>query len=149
MIWIVFITAFVICVTIVIIGMKGVPRTLESIYGPMNDLLKRGYDGGFLLINISNTKRFLQVRKYINAPGKYGIELAFPKAPWSIPYFDSVCALCDRNGQPYTIAQDKFNGPLSFLYADFGKDVEKAFFMIREILIKTMGVSENDKLFCD
>ena len=50
-------------------GVKGPAYTLDSIEHPIKGLLKQGYDGGFLIINISYSKKFIQLRKYINSPG--------------------------------------------------------------------------------
>ena len=124
---------------------KGAVRSMDSLSGPLSDLLKRGYNCGFLIIKIGySNKRFLLLRKYINGPGNYGIQLAFPKAKWSLPYFDSVRSVCIGRHPTSCVVDD---GVLDFLYVDFGKDVSEATECIKEILREVFGVTESTKLF--
>jgi len=123
---------------------KGAPRTLDTLSGALADLLKRGYDGGFLIISISYSRRFLQIRKYIRQPGNYGIELAFPKAKWSLSCFDAVRDLCRRRGLDSRVSDE---GVLDFLYADFGTNVSEANDCVKEILADIFGVSSKATLF--
>ena len=88
----------------------------------MSSLLRRGYDGGFLTINISFSPRFVQLRKYIRAPGDYGIELAFPNARWAEPYFEQVVDVCRRRSLAYSIEKEDAEGALQFLYVNFERD---------------------------
>jgi hypothetical protein len=55
---------------------NGIHRGLEM-------LLKRGYDGGFAIVTEQGIDRFLQFRKYIRAPGDFGIHMHFPRTTWS------------------------------------------------------------------
>lgn len=84
----------IIIVIFLIRASKGPAHTLESLERPIRDLLNRGYNGGFLIISISWSKCFLQLIKYIKAPGDFGIELCFPKAKWSIYLFDKFALYC-------------------------------------------------------
>jgi len=147
MIWILGLLV-VICIALLIVrGIKGPTHSLETLEMPIRDLLKRGYDGGFLIIDVSRSKYFIQLRKYINEPGLYGIELCFPNAKWSAKYFDELIDFCIKEGINYIITKENTNGPLEFLYIDFEKDVHKAHRYIKKIFIELLGVNENVRLF--
>lgn len=148
LVWIIVILVVVCVVLLVLRGVKGPGHTLESISKPIEDLLVRGYDGGFLIIDASGTNYFTQLRKYIITSDNYGIELSFPKAEWSKDFFTQLVAFCDQNGIKYKISKDRsIQKPLEFLQVDFGKDANKAHALIKRIFIEIFGLSENAKLF--
>jgi hypothetical protein len=148
MIWIIGLLMVVICVVLLVLrGIKGPEHTLESLERPIKDLLNRGYDNAFLIINISHSKNFLQLKKYIKEPGEYGIRLCFPNARWSNKFFKKLIIFCDRKAINYTITEENANEPLTFLIIDFTKDVEKANRYVKEILLEIFEVDKNVKLF--
>ena len=126
---------------------KGPAHSIESIERPIKDLLKRGYNGGFLTIDSPRSKKFLQLRKYINAPGDYGIELCFPNTEWSTQIFKKLKNFCIKSGIDYSIAKEDPSGPLEFLYIDFGKDDYKAHECLKKILLEIFELDKNTKLF--
>ena len=147
MIWLILLV-FIICVVLLVLrATKGPTHTLETIDRPIKDLLNRGYDGSFLIVNIYRSKNFLQLRKYINAPDDYGIKLCFPNAKWSAQLFIKLKEFCDQNGIKYTIAEEKANKPLEFLYIDFAKEFFEAHKYVKNILLEVFGVNKNVKLF--
>jgi len=123
---------------------KGAPRNIDSLEAAIYDLLRRGYDKGFLLIQISDSGKFIQVRKYIKGPGDYGIQLAFPNAEWSQIYFDAAKEYCVKSGFNGYVAYD---GLLEFLYVDFGTNVENANRCIKGVLKEVLGVTPQTELF--
>ena len=127
--------------------MKGPVHSLNTLERPIKDLLKRGYDGGFLIIDISYSRKFLQLRKYIKSPGDYGIELAFPRAKWTVLTFDKLEKLCMESNFQYSIVKEVVNGPLEFLYIDFGRDFSKAHQVVTKILLEVFDVNSDVKLF--
>jgi hypothetical protein len=138
-------------VLIILVGLfiwwasKGLPYNLDSIEPPLAALLKRGYDGGLLVIEIGLLgRRFLQLRKYIHAPGDYGIELGFPRATWSRKLFPQIEAFYSKFGIKYKIQR---NNGMDFLYVDFGRDLALAHRCIRKMLADIFGVQERTKLF--
>jgi len=148
MIWL---ATIAIIIIIVVSGLrrasKGPAHSIESIESPIQGQLKQGYDGGFLIINISRSKNFLQLRKYINAPGDFGIELCFPNAKWSSQFFEKLKNLCIKSIIDYSITKEDPSGPLEFLYIDFGKDAHKAHEHVKKILLEIFELDENAKLF--
>jgi hypothetical protein len=148
MIWITGIVLAGICVFLLIVrGMKGPVKTLETIEGPIADLLKRGYNGAFLIIDISRTKYFIQLRKYINEPGMYGIELCFPNASWSINIFQKLIEFCKYEEIKASITKKNDKESLEFLCVDFGQDSQAAYKFVRRILLEIFKVDETAKLF--
>lgn len=148
MVWIIGITLAIIGgILLILRGVKGPAKTLETIERPISDLLKRGYDGGFLLIDIARTKHFLQLRKYINKPDEYGIELCFPNASWSIGYFQQLKELCGHEKIKYSITEKEDSESMEFLCIDFGKDAHNSYKFVKRILIEIFKVDMNVKLF--
>jgi hypothetical protein len=124
-------------------AMKGVKYNLEKLRVAIEALLRRGYNGGFLVIKVPYSSKFVQLRKYIHSPGKYGIELGFPRAKWSEMYFDDVFAYCKRAGlQPVLKDEIWRNSTMEFIYADFGRDIDMAHSCILYILIEILRVNE-------
>jgi hypothetical protein len=147
MIWIPVI-AIILCVGLLVLrGMKGPSHSLETLEQPIRDLLKRGFDGGFLIIDISRTKFFIQFRKYINAPGDYGIELCFPNAKWSSQFFEKLKNFCTKEGIEYSIANKNTDGQLEFIYVDFETDYQKAHSYVKKIVLEVFELDENVKIF--
>ncbi|RWX51695.1 hypothetical protein VU01_10971 [Candidatus Electrothrix marina] len=128
--------------------MKGPAHTIDSIEKAIEDLLIRGYDGGFLIIDVSGTDYFIQLRKYILASGNYGIELSFPKAKWSEFFFTALVAYCDKAQINYTISKgDASKEELDFLDIDFGKETHEAHNFIKNIITEIFGLKRDVKLF--
>ena len=129
-------------------GTKGIKYKLEWLYRPIDYLLQRGYDMGFLVIEFPYSKKFVQLRKYVHSDIDYGIELGFPRVKWSIQYFDEIEDFCITNKIPYSIEKNAYKEPaLDFLYIDFGKDSKKAYDIVRKILVEVFGADENTKFF--
>ena len=84
MMWLVISLVLVVAIGLVLRrAVKGPARTVHTLGRSLRGLLRQGYDGGYLIIDVTSSERFLQFAKYINAPGDYGIYLGFPRGPWS------------------------------------------------------------------
>jgi len=128
-------------------GAKGPAHTLKTIEIPIQDLLRRGYHNGFLVINIHRSKYFIQVKKYIYNPGNYGIQLSFPNAKWSAQIFPKLYNFFKDSGIECSIGNEMADEPLEFLHVDFGKDVAKAHNTIKDIILKVFEFDDNIKFF--
>jgi hypothetical protein len=128
-------------------GAKGPACTLKTLEVPIQELLRRGYHNGFIVINIHRSKYFLQLRKYIYKPGNYGIKLSFPNAKWSEQVFPKLTKFCKDNGVEYSIRKEVAEEPLEFLHVDFAKDVAKAHTTIKDIILKVFEFDESVKMF--
>jgi hypothetical protein len=123
----------------------GVSRPLSTLDRPIRALLRRGYDGGFIVIKRYRKTPFVQLRKYIRCPGDYGIELSFPMVDWSMRYVPAVEQLCDAQNLGHT--KESHRGAMPFLYVDFGHDVENAHSFVVRVLTDVFGWSEDTKCF--
>lgn len=142
-------TILIVCAILLILrATKGPEHTLESIRKPIEDLLVRGYNGGFLIIDASGTNYFIQLRKYIITSDNYGIELSFPKAEWSRKFFPKLIIFCKQNDIKYQISKDQSTqNALEFLQVDFGKDINRAHNCIKRIFTEIFGLSKDIKIF--
>jgi hypothetical protein len=133
---------------LVIVGIRGAARPLDTLDLAIRDLLRRGYHAGLLYIRFSWSGRALELRKYINSPEDYGIFLCFPKRRWTKPYFGKVESLCKELGVNYMIRDATFGRALvrEYLLADFVRDVGAAGSAVRTILIDIMGIDADAKV---
>lgn len=109
-------------------------QSFDDIRGRLNQLLRQGFDQGFVIFKFNNGECFIQFRKYIHAKGDYGLELAFPKADWSRDFFPLVAECCKKNDIPYTVGPHKTGDKMEFLHADVGQDTEAAFRLVGGIV---------------
>ena len=126
---------------------KGPVHTSRTLDVPIQDLLRRGYNNGFLIINVHHTKHFLQLKKYIYKQGDYGIKLSFPNAKWSENLFVKLKNFCKDSAIDYSIGKEAAEEPLEFLHIDFGKDVAKAHSTVVNILLNVFELDDDTKLF--
>jgi len=148
MIWIIVILIVSFCTYFLILrGMKGPAKTLEMLNKPIHDLLKRGYNGAYLMIDVSGMNYFLQLRKYIRIPGDYGIELCFPNAEWSSNFFKKLIELSEKEEVESSITEKNNDESLEFLCIDFKRDGDKAFQFVKRVLLQVFEVDKNVRLF--
>lgn len=149
MIWTIFVVLTLVGGVLIILqrAARGPSLTLETLQWPINGLLRQGYDGGFLIIDIDKSKYFLQLRKYIRRAGEYGILLSFPHAQWSNELFPKLVEFCESTGLAYSVEVEKAIEPLEFLHIDFGKDAAKAHDVVKGIILSVFKMDKNVKLF--
>ena len=148
MMWWILLTVFVGATLVVLRLAKGPAYTLETLGGPIRGLLKQGYNGGFLLIDVARSQKFVQLRKYIEKPGIYGIELGFPRAHWSEPYYEKLKSVCESDRIRYREDRGGASDPLDFLFVDFGKDATAATEFVRRVFTDVMNVPIGRRFYC-
>ena len=126
-------------------GRKGPIYTLESLQTPIDDLVERGVNGGYLVIDIVSTKSFLQFSKYVISKSNFGIELAFPKVAWSERYFGKLQDFCVSNRVRYWINAGTHEGECDYLRVDYGKDSRKAYEDAKRILREVFNVDDSTR----
>lgn len=110
-------------------------RILTSDLRPYLDtLLRRGYNGSFVLIEEPGTRRFVQFAKYIKRKGDIGLELGFPRTTWSEPYFTNLQEYLVANDIPFKRQPVETPPTTEFLDVDCGTDTAKAFRIAEAIL---------------
>jgi hypothetical protein len=120
-----------------------VKQTFDDIRGQLEQLLKSGFDQGFVIFQFKDGGRFIQFRKYIHAKGDYGLELAFPKADWSVEFFPLVARCCDRLNISHTVGPHTRGDGLEFLHADLGRDTDMAFRLVCSIVDDVFRISRD------
>jgi hypothetical protein len=98
-------------------------------------LLKRGYDGAVAVLTDTETGMFLQFRKYVG-PDEVGLEMHFPRAPWSEPFYDGVQNVLNTFGVSFERVAMGVNQPtVEVIHADFGRRVPIAARVVSEIVL--------------
>lgn len=127
---------------------KGMPRAYEQLKIPVQNLLKRGFDGGFLIITHVDSELSVQFRKYINNSDDYGIELAFPCVEGSEDYFGELRMHCVLNDIPVITQFERSEGnDTNFLYIDFKKNAEQAYRLLAVVLFSIFKIKQTDNFY--
>jgi hypothetical protein len=127
------ITTLAILVALVLFALRPAVRALKATHSDLDRkgmkrelevLLRRGYDGGYLIFTDAKTSRFMQFRKYVHAKGQLGLETHFPRVGWSEEFYSRVQDVLRR----MRIAHDRrvLEQGVEMIYADFGTDLETA-----------------------
>jgi hypothetical protein len=118
-------------------------RTLtpERLNALLAALLKRGVDGGFLVIKARGHAGFVQFKLYVTRSGRRGIRSDYPRAPWSKPYYDAVRELLVENGIEFERTPTHTGEVSEFLTIDFGQDVDSAQAFATSVLTEVYRVS--------
>jgi hypothetical protein len=96
----------------------------EGMKRELDVLLRRGYDGGYLIFTDVDTSRFIQFRKYVHAKGQLGLETHFPRVGWSQEFYSRVQDVLRR----MQMAHDRrvLEQGVEMICADFGTDLDAA-----------------------
>lgn len=104
--WILVCTVAGSVVAMVLLSAYRASREREAQWGALDEhgvelglalLLKRGYDGAFAIFTDRASGRFVQFRKYIDESGTVGLEMHFPRAPWSETFYSGVQTVLRRH----------------------------------------------------
>ena len=124
-----------------IVSRRGIPRNLESSKRAIQDLLNRGFNGGFLVIKIRrNSEKFVQFYKYIEK-NSYGIVLSFPLVEWSKLYENKFRELCSKSNLKID-EKDK-----TFLDVDFKKDIDLAHSFFKQLVTDVFNEEQDIKFY--
>jgi hypothetical protein len=106
-------------------------------------LLFRGYDRGFICIQIPHDKRFLQFSKYIGANSLAGLQFDFPLAQWSTQFYEPLRKLLEEKGIPYEIKKTGQEKVREFLVVDAKQDLDLARELALLVLQGVYGLAEH------
>jgi len=95
----------------------------EALAAQYQILLKRGRDGAVLVVSHEATNRFVQFRKYIHAPGDYGLSFDFPRAPWSERYYAEFKARLEQAGRQFMLQPTNDSPVTEFILVDCARDL--------------------------
>jgi hypothetical protein len=112
-------------------------------------LLKRGYDLGFVVFELPGDQRFVEFSKYVRDRTHQGVQLDFPLAPWSEPYYEQVKGMLEVKGITYQV-EDTPDGPVrEFIQVDFAQDLGRAAATGREIFERIFRIDPAARLTAD
>jgi hypothetical protein len=112
-------------------------------------LLKRGYDLGYVVFELPGDQRFVEFSKYVRVENNRGVQLDFPLAPWSEPYYEQVKGLLEGKGIAYQV-EDTPDGPVrEFIQVDFAQDLGRAAAIGRDIFERVFRVDPASRLTAD
>jgi hypothetical protein len=119
---------------------------VSDLRSSLETLLRRGYDGSFVLIKEPGTERFVQFAKYIRARGDFGLELGFPRTTWSGEYYSKLENLLVHEGTVFRRRPVATDPTTEFLEVDCGKDTELAFRIAYTILTTIFQIPLSTRL---
>lgn len=120
---------------------------IYQIENRISRLLYNGIDGAFVVIIDKETGLWVQFRKYIDDVSPYGIELSFPKARWSVHFFEKLEEVLKKNNYSYKIEREIPTKKMEFLYVDCGKNIKKAVDIFELVMYYVFEIKEGS-LFC-
>lgn len=123
----------------------GLPRRQDELKGVVKELLVRGHSNGLLILTHSKTKLFVQMYKYVDGKD-VGVMLSIPQADWSQKYIGPLKKSLEDKGVEYNISFSGAVGDLPFVEADFAKDTDRAYTVIRTIFNDVYGISEEEAI---
>jgi hypothetical protein len=116
--------------------------TLPEIGIHLRALLKRGYDGGFIIIEDMKSEKFIQFAKYVRENGNIGLESSFPRAPWSEKYYEKLKDFLRSQNIPF-LAQPVTSDPVTeFIDIDCHSDIDLAVRLVEGIFCNVFQVRE-------
>lgn len=113
---------------------------LAEVRGYLHALLKRGFDGGFVIIEDMNSERFVQFSKYVRDKGHIGIEFSFPKAPWSVRYYDKIKDFLMNQNIAFVIQQVNSHSVTEFVDVDCDSDIDLSVGLVKETFYNIFGI---------
>lgn len=122
---------------------------LDDLKRCLDILLRRGYDLGFVVFEMPGDQRFVEFSKYVRDPQNRGVQLDFPRSPWSEPYYEQVKSLLEGRGIRYQV-EDTRNGPVrEFIQVDFGQDIDGAARTCQDIFERVFRVDPKTRVTAD
>jgi hypothetical protein len=115
-------------------------HTLPDVKANADRLLRGGAEGEFLTVTDPESERFVQFRKYVHGKDELGLELGFPRAPWSEKYYDDVLKLVEAETLPLVLQPTNDSPVTEFLLVDFGMDTRRLVITIARIFHEIFGV---------
>lgn len=127
-----------------------VHRTRASgVSGFLQDVLRRGYAGGTLTLDVPRTEMFVQFRKYIKPSASIGLEFGFPRAAWSEPYYEKLLTLLAARSIPFRrepVDDPTPGGVTEFVTVDCGATQDLALELTTLTLVDVFGCSSTDPI---
>ncbi|MHC4874347.1 MAG: hypothetical protein ACYTFY_21045 [Planctomycetota bacterium] len=118
---------------------RGIPHPANRLKSPILDLLRHGYNGGYLKIRQDLlSKKFLLIRKYITADDDFGIQFTFPQ--YNELYFSEVEEFCKSRDMDYKIED-------GYLVIDFKKGWAEMSRFCEEVFLHIFDILGEDRVY--
>ena len=145
MVWIGAALAIILIAIWMVPASRGASVGSGQLESPLRHLLTCDLEDVFLTVRPRFSQvKFVQFARYRADDGAYGLELAFPSAPWSEDFFPKVVTAASSQGLPYEIEEAK-GDVARFVFVRFGDSVETAAAFARSILDEIFNYSPNYK----
>ncbi len=107
-------------------------------------LLKRGFNGGFMVIEVPKTSVFIQFSKYILKKGHVGLQLDFPLVPWSEKYRESLRHELSKAGFDFRLTAG--SDGTEFVTVDLGQNIGRCVAVAKLVLQCVFGLAQDQKV---
>lgn len=107
-------------------------------------LLRRGYNGGFLVIQVPNSPLFLQFAKYVTQEGRAGLQFDFPLADWSRSHWQPLIHAVTTHGFPFMF--QKGSDGTEFLVINLNQEIDRAAWLARLVLRTIYGLMDDQSV---
>lgn len=88
----------------------------------LETLLRRGHDRACIIITDIPTDAFVQFAKYVRPGRETGLQLGFPRAPWSEPFYERLQAFLERHEIAFSVQPTGGEPVTEFLHVDCLRD---------------------------
>ncbi len=120
---------------------KVVPQRDLSRY--FEALFTRGFNGGFLVIEVPNSPLFIQFSKYVLKNGHVGLQFDFPMAPWSEKYYELLKQELSKMSFELSTRPTSGSKVREFLTVDLKQDIVSATTLARFVLQSVFGLDRD------
>ena len=114
-------------------------RDESGIEEALTILLNRGRTSAFVIFTDADTDLFVQFRKYGDKRGEAGIEMHFPRAPWSEEYYDRVQRVLRVHQVPFKRVPLEGDSVVEVILADLRNSVKIATRVTSSIMQDVFG----------
>ena len=121
--------------------------TLDLLPKYFKMLLYRGYESAFMIIKSKKDKKFLQFSKHIIKINEVDLELGFPLASWSQPYYEKLHDVLKKENIDYLIIPKKNDKELEFTDVNCKDNIEFCIKLVEIIFIQVFDYDKEDLVF--
>ncbi len=95
-------------------------------------LLNRGFNGGFLVIEVPKRQLFIQFSKYVGKQGNIGLQFDFPRVGWSENYYELVKNEASKSKFQFSLQRGSDH--TEFITIDLKQDITQAVVLAKLVL---------------
>jgi hypothetical protein len=107
-------------------------------------LLNRGFNGGFLVIEVPKRPLFIQFSKYIGKQGSIGLQFDFPRVGWSENYYELVKNEASKSKFQFSLQRGSDH--TEFITINLNQDIAQAVVLSKLVLQSVFKLDPATKL---